>query len=150
VVRGASGHLLPTEVELNALGDVYHVTPLNLLPLVLLAVLSLREVPPVLALMTATLFAGLCGAVLQPDLVQHFGAGGGGPVLESIRAVLSRLAADSGTVTSALVPWNSCGAFMGAVLGVSTIPTPSPGPRWSRRWPRSPTSTTSRSCVGAR
>jgi NhaC family Na+:H+ antiporter len=34
---------------------------------------------------------------------------------------LSRLAADSGTVTSALVPWNSCGAYMSAVLGVSTI-----------------------------
>ena len=34
---------------------------------------------------------------------------------------LSRLAADSATVTSPLVPWNSCGAFMGAVLGVSTL-----------------------------
>jgi NhaC family Na+:H+ antiporter len=34
---------------------------------------------------------------------------------------LSRLAADSGTVTSPLVPWNSCGAFMAAVLGVSTL-----------------------------
>ena len=34
---------------------------------------------------------------------------------------LSRLAADSGTVTSPLVPWNSCGAFMGAVLGVSAL-----------------------------
>jgi NhaC family Na+:H+ antiporter len=34
---------------------------------------------------------------------------------------LSRLAADSATVTSPLVPWNSCGAFMGAVLGVSTV-----------------------------
>jgi len=33
---------------------------------------------------------------------------------------LSRLCADSGTVTSPLVPWNSCGAFMSAVLGVST------------------------------
>ncbi|MHA7986802.1 Na+/H+ antiporter NhaC [Rathayibacter sp. CAU 1779] len=33
---------------------------------------------------------------------------------------LSRLVADSGTVTSALVPWNSCGAFMSAVLGVAT------------------------------
>jgi NhaC family Na+:H+ antiporter len=33
---------------------------------------------------------------------------------------LSRLCADSGTVTSPLVPWNSCGAFMGAVLGVPT------------------------------
>jgi NhaC family Na+:H+ antiporter len=34
---------------------------------------------------------------------------------------LSRLAADSATVTSPLVPWNSCGAFMGAVLGVATL-----------------------------
>lgn len=34
---------------------------------------------------------------------------------------LSRLAADSGTVTSPLVPWNSCGAFMSAILGVSTL-----------------------------
>jgi Na+:H+ antiporter, NhaC family len=34
---------------------------------------------------------------------------------------LSRLTADSGTVTSPLVPWNSCGAFMGAVLGVATL-----------------------------
>ena len=34
---------------------------------------------------------------------------------------LSRLAADSGTVTSPLIPWNSCGAFMGAVLGVSAF-----------------------------
>jgi len=34
---------------------------------------------------------------------------------------LSRLAADAGTVTSPLVPWNSCGAFMAATLGVSTM-----------------------------
>lgn len=34
---------------------------------------------------------------------------------------LSRVAADAGTVTSALVPWNSCGAFMSATLGVSTF-----------------------------
>jgi NhaC family Na+:H+ antiporter len=34
---------------------------------------------------------------------------------------LSRLAADCGTVTSPLVPWNSCGAFMSATLGVGTL-----------------------------
>ncbi len=34
---------------------------------------------------------------------------------------LSRLAADAGTVTSPLVPWNSCGAFMASTLGVSTF-----------------------------
>lgn len=33
---------------------------------------------------------------------------------------LSRACADGGTVTSALVPWNSCGAYMAATLGVPT------------------------------
>lgn len=34
---------------------------------------------------------------------------------------LSRPAADSATVTSPLIAWNSCGAYMGAVLGVSAF-----------------------------
>lgn len=34
---------------------------------------------------------------------------------------LSRAAADGGTVTSPLVPWNSCGAFMAATLGIPTM-----------------------------
>ena len=34
--------------------------------------------------------------------------------------VLSRAIEDSGTVTSVLVPWNTCGAYMSGVLGVST------------------------------
>jgi Na+:H+ antiporter, NhaC family len=233
VVHGKEGvTIVPESVELTALSDVYHITPLNLLPLVLLAGLSIRKVPASLALMAATLFAGVCGAFLQPDVVQGFGEDGGGVVIESVKAVwqaaatgfqmdsgisevdqlvsrggmssmlltiwliigavtfgaileefgmigrlvdpvieaakttgrlfatvfatafglnlvagdqyialvlptkvfraefgrrglaatnLSRLAADSGTVTSPLVPWNSCGAFMGAVLGVSAL-----------------------------
>lgn len=223
---------VPKSVELDALGDVYHITPLNLLPLVLLAGLSIRKVPASLALTAATLFAGVWGAILQPDVVQGFAEGGGGPIVESIKAVwqaaangfemqsgvdiidqlvsrggmssmlltvwliigavtfgsllqefglisrlidpviaaakstgrlfvtvfttafglnlvagdqyialvlptkvfraefarrnlaptnLSRLTADTGTVTSALVPWNACGAFMAGVLGVSTL-----------------------------
>ncbi|MGH3475342.1 MAG: Na+/H+ antiporter NhaC [Acidimicrobiales bacterium] len=232
VVKGTDAHVVPETIELRALGDVYHITPLNLLPLVLLAVLSIRKVPATFALTAATLFAGLCGAILQPDVVQGFAGGGGGPVVQSVKGVwqamatgfqmesgvdevdrlvsrggmagmlptvwliigavtfgtllaefgmiarlvdpliraarttgrlfatvfacafglnvvagdqyialilpakvfraefarrdlaptnLSRLAADSGTVTSPLVPWNSCGAFMGAVLGVSAL-----------------------------
>ena len=35
--------------------------------------------------------------------------------------VLSRALGDSATVSSALIPWNSCGAFMAATLGVATI-----------------------------
>lgn len=35
---------------------------------------------------------------------------------------LSRAVEDSGTVTSVLVPWNTCGAYISGVLGVSTFP----------------------------
>jgi NhaC family Na+:H+ antiporter len=35
--------------------------------------------------------------------------------------VLSRTVAASATPTSALIPWNSCGAYMTATLGVSTV-----------------------------
>jgi NhaC family Na+:H+ antiporter len=219
-------------IELNALDTVFNITPLNLLPLVLLAFLSIRKVPPALALTLSTLFAGLLGAFLQADVYRDFVSDGGNALVESIEAVwlaaangfsidtgideidrlvsrggmdsmlptvwliigavtfgalleelglinrlvepmiraakttgrlfvavfasalglnvfagdqyialvlptrvfraefarrdlaptnLSRLAADSGTVTSPLVPWNSCGAFMAAVLGVSTL-----------------------------
>jgi len=34
---------------------------------------------------------------------------------------LSRTLEDSGTLTSALVPWNTCGAFMAGTLGVATL-----------------------------
>jgi NhaC family Na+:H+ antiporter len=34
---------------------------------------------------------------------------------------LSRALEDAGTLTSPLVPWNTCGAFMAATLGVSTL-----------------------------
>ena len=34
---------------------------------------------------------------------------------------LSRVLEDYGTTTSALVPWNTCGAFMAATLGVGTL-----------------------------
>jgi NhaC family Na+:H+ antiporter len=34
---------------------------------------------------------------------------------------LSRTLEDAGTLTSALVPWNTCGAYMSATLGVSTF-----------------------------
>jgi NhaC family Na+:H+ antiporter len=219
-------------VELTALNGIYNINVLNLLPLVLLGVLSLRKMPATLALAFSTLFAGVLGAFLQPDVYRAFVEGDGNVVVESIKAVwiaaangfsidtgigeidrlvsrggmdsmlmtvwliigavtfgalldelglinrlvdpmitaakstgrlfltvfacalglnivagdqyialvlptrifraefakrdlaptnLSRLTADSGTVTSPLVPWNSCGAFMAAVLGVSTL-----------------------------
>jgi NhaC family Na+:H+ antiporter len=35
--------------------------------------------------------------------------------------VLSRAGADSASVTSALIPWNSCGAYLAAAMGVGTL-----------------------------
>ena len=37
------------------------------------------------------------------------------------RRNLSRIIEDSGTLTSPLVPWNTCGAYMAATLGVATF-----------------------------
>jgi len=34
---------------------------------------------------------------------------------------LSRTLEDGGTITSPLVPWNTCGAFMSGTLGVATL-----------------------------
>jgi len=236
LVLGATGSDTVTEAEttsdLNSLDGVFWITPLAILPLLLLGFLSVRKVPASLALLASTLVAGVLGAFLQPDVYADFVSGRGNVVVESIKAVwlamangfsidtgiadvdrllsrggmdsmlltiwlifgavtfgalldefgliarlvdpmisaarstgrlfltvfacafglnvvagdqyialvlptrifraeftrrglaptnLSRLAADSGTVTSPLVPWNSCGAFMGATLGVSTL-----------------------------
>ncbi|MFB6612513.1 Na+/H+ antiporter NhaC [Agromyces sp. NPDC056379] len=220
------------DTELSSLSSIYNITPWNLLPLVLLIVLSIRKVPASLALAFSALFAGLLAPFLQPEVVLQFAGDTGSAVLDGIRAawiamangfsidtgiaeidqlvsrggmdsmlttlwlilgavtfgavlekfglisrlidplihrakstgqlfltvfgcavglnlvagdqyialvlptrvfraefetrglaptMLSRLAADSGTVTSPLVPWNSCGAFMAAVLGVPTL-----------------------------
>jgi NhaC family Na+:H+ antiporter len=35
--------------------------------------------------------------------------------------MLSRTVEDTGTVTSPLVPWNSCGAYMAGVLQIPTV-----------------------------
>jgi NhaC family Na+:H+ antiporter len=40
---------------------------------------------------------------------------------ELLPVALSRAVGDSGSVTSPLIPWNSCGAYMAAALGVPTL-----------------------------
>jgi Na+:H+ antiporter, NhaC family len=215
------------------LGDVYSITPLNLLPLVLLIVFAVRQVPPFLAIFAVAVFSGILASFTQPDVVRAFvDEPGQGAVLTGIEAIydsmangfvstsgndtidslfsrggmaamlptvwlilgalsfaavmeeagfldrliapvvrrarsdagliasvagtsvglnlvagdqyvavvlpsrvfrasfarrrlaprmLSRTVEDTGTVTSPLVPWNSCGAYMTGVLGVSTM-----------------------------
>ena len=76
LVRGPEVHdTVATTVELTKLGDIYRITPLNLLPLLLLAVLSIRKLPPSLALLFAALFAGVLGAFLQPEVMRDFVGG---------------------------------------------------------------------------
>ena len=223
---------IDTAVELKELDQVFRISLWNLLPLAVLVALSVRKVPAALALMAASLLAGVMAPFTQPSVVRTFADAPGASLAEAglraawraigrgfsiesgfadidrllsrggmysmlltlwlimgavtfgtlldefglikklidpmVRAakstgllflavfasafglniiagdqyialvlpartfraefakrgihptMLSRLCADSGTVTSPLVPWNSCGAFMSAVLGVST------------------------------
>jgi Na+:H+ antiporter, NhaC family len=224
---------IDTSSELSQLDQLFWITPWNLIPLVVLVILSVRRVPPQLAITASALVAGIMAPFLQHEAVMRFvndptvsppmayikgiwlsmatgyRANSGIPVLDTllsrggmasmlktlwiiIGAVtfgtlleefkllgklidplmksakttgsligtvlataiglnifagdqyialvlpsrlfrvefktrglepqnLSRTCADGGTVTSPLVPWNSCGAFMAATLGVPTI-----------------------------
>jgi NhaC family Na+:H+ antiporter len=220
--------------ELMTLDQLFWITPLNLLPLLLLIVLSARKVPASLAIMSSALFAGILACFTQPQAVLGIvpGSASMGNVEASIKGVwqviatgfhfdsgikaiddllsrggmasmlltiwlimaalafgslldefgflsklvtpimtrakttgtliatsvgtaiglnivtadqyvavvlplrlfrvefakrnlasknLSRIASNAGIVTAPLVPWNSCGAYMSAVLGVPTL-----------------------------
>ena len=219
--------------ELTRLDELFWITPLNLIPLVFLVLLSIRKAPPALAILSSALLAGVMAAILQPQAVLRFvnepelstplahikgmwsalatgyreqsgipevdrllsrggmssmlptlwiiiGAVTFGALLEEFNLIgklvnpvllrakttglliatvvataiglnivtadqyialvlparmfraefrkrglkaqnLSRTCADAGTVTSPLIPWNSCGAFMSATLGVATL-----------------------------
>ena len=60
------------EIELAKLSEIFWINPLNLLPLVLLVVLSLRKAPASLALLASALFAGVQATILQRDVVTGF------------------------------------------------------------------------------
>ena len=220
-------------VDLAQLDQIFWITPLNLIPLIVLLILSLRKAPASLAVMGSALLAGVMAAALQPQTVLRFvndptlstplayikgiwlalatgyrsqsgvpevdqllSRGGMASMLKTLWIIigavtfgtlldefnllakltlpmlararttgrliatvvataiglnivaadqyiaivlparlfraefrkrglkaqnLSRACADAGTVTSPLVPWNSCGAFMAATLGVATM-----------------------------
>ena len=221
-----------TDQVREILGQAFNITPLNLLPLVLLVVFTVKRVPPFLAILGSALFAGILACFTQwtqvkafvdepglgpvatgikgiyasmatgyvsktgfPGIDQLFSRGGMASLLTTVwlilaalsfaailehagflerllrpvvnkaksrgqlvgavnasgvglnvvagdqyvavvlpsrmfrseferrrlaPQVLSRAVEDSGTVTSVLVPWNTCGAYISGVLGVST------------------------------
>lgn len=55
--------------ELFALEKIFWITPINLLPLLLLIVLSVRKTPASLALLASSLFAAVLGCLTQPHAV---------------------------------------------------------------------------------
>lgn len=55
--------------EFLALDQLFWITPINLLPLLLLVILSIRKTPASLAVMTAALFAGVLACFTQPQAV---------------------------------------------------------------------------------
>jgi NhaC family Na+:H+ antiporter len=91
-----------------------------------------RLIAPVLAAARSVgaLVASLVGAVFATNVVtadQYIAIVLPGRMFKGAFAkrglapvVLSRTVAASGTPTSALIPWNSCGAYMAATLGVAT------------------------------
>ena len=233
LMGGSSGSAVDAAAAQDALGKVFRISPVNLLPLALLVVLSILRVPPFLAIFGTAIVSGALASFTQPQVIASFvGKQDQGAVLNGIEAVykamatgfvsnsgnekidslfsrggmasmlttvwlilgalsyaavmehagfldrlmapvlararsagsliasvaatclglnivagdqyvadvlpsrafraafasrglaprmLSRTVEDSGTVTSPLVPWNSCGAYMTGVLGVPTI-----------------------------
>src|SRR3954447_14721242 len=214
------------------LAGEFNISVINLLPLILLVIFSVRKMPSFLSIFTSALFAGVLACFTQPHLVESFVGGTAGPLITSLKGIyqamangfvsntgveqidtlfsrggmssmlytiwlvlgalsyaaimehagflnrlvrpivarakstgtliaavvgtsiglnilagdqyvavvmpsrvyrlvfrqrglaprmLSRSVSSSGTVTSALIPWNSCGAYMSGVLGVATV-----------------------------
>jgi NhaC family Na+:H+ antiporter len=62
----------PTSAELGQLDQLFWITPLNLIPLLALLVMSIKKSPSALAIIVAALLAGVCGAFLQPQAMQRF------------------------------------------------------------------------------
>jgi len=82
-----------TAAARDALAAVYHITPWNLLPLVLLIVLSAIQVPPFLAIFGTALFSGILASFTQPEVVKALvDKPGQGPVLNGIEAIYKSMA----------------------------------------------------------
>jgi NhaC family Na+:H+ antiporter len=59
-------------MELSKLDQLFWITPLNLIPLLVLLVLSLRKAPASLSIMTSAIIAGIMAAIFQPQSIARF------------------------------------------------------------------------------
>jgi NhaC family Na+:H+ antiporter len=82
-----------SDAALDILGQVYNISAVNLLPLVLLVLCTLRRVPPFLAIISSALFAGILACFTQWSHVQAFvGEPGLGTVATGIKAIYAAMA----------------------------------------------------------
>jgi Na+:H+ antiporter, NhaC family len=76
-----------------AVASHFSITPLNLLPLAVLVVLSIRQVPPFLAILSCALLGGLLALVTQPATVAAFvDKPDAGPLAIAISAIFASMA----------------------------------------------------------
>jgi Na+:H+ antiporter, NhaC family len=82
-----------TEAAQQALEGAFNISILNLLPLLLLVLFSLRKAPPFLAILVSSLFAGMLALFTQPDAVEAFvGEPGLGPAATGVKAIFASMA----------------------------------------------------------
>jgi Na+:H+ antiporter, NhaC family len=82
-----------TEAALDTLEGEFNITVLNLLPLALLVVFTVRKVPPFLAILGSALFAGILACFTQWTVVKAFVAEPGlGTVATGIKGVYAAMA----------------------------------------------------------
>jgi NhaC family Na+:H+ antiporter len=80
-----------TDEARAVLAEIYNITPLSLLPL--LIVLAWRQIPPFLSIFAVALFSGVMASFTQPDLVRAFvDEPGQGAVLNGIEGVYKAMA----------------------------------------------------------
>jgi NhaC family Na+:H+ antiporter len=81
------------QAALDVLEREFNITALNLLPLALLVVFTIRKVPPFLAILGSALFAGVLACFTQWDVVKAFVAEPGlNPVSTGIKGVYAAMA----------------------------------------------------------
>ena len=104
ITTPASGSAFDPTVVQEFLAGEFNISLLNLLPLLLLVVLSLRQAPPFLAIFGSAIFAAVLAIFTQPDAVATFvGDPSQGPVATAIEAIYAALAtgfiSDTGNAT---------------------------------------------------
>jgi NhaC family Na+:H+ antiporter len=88
-----SSSAVGTDQARDILATAFNISPINLLPLVLLVLVTLRRIPPFLGIFGVAVFSGILACFTQRDAVQAFvDEPDQGVVLDSIEAVYEALA----------------------------------------------------------